>query len=119
MNTPMLDQAREMSTNDLETLIADLAEIRAGKQPGVPMSRPKPGTSPETNISMQDEPSIEARLLKDGRIRLWIRNAGIGWLAFNLSHEQSLTLRDFMIANTDQEAVSALLRTSDGQGNAH
>lgn len=105
--------AKTLSTADLETLIADLAEIRAGMAPEVSRTPPGPAEA-ETNVSVHDEPAIQARLLRDGRIRLWIRNPGIGWLVFNLSHEQGVTLREYFIANTDQNALPALFGAQNG-----
>ena len=113
----LIAHARNLSTKELETLIADLLEVRANMAPAVPITRPQPGDLEDVNISMQDDPSIEARRLKDGRIRLWMRNAGIGWLAFNLSIENGITLREYLIANTDQDRMPALLGNGGGEGN--
>jgi len=83
----------------VETLISDLAELRANMNPAVAMERP---TNPDKRISTQDEPSIMAKRLKDGRIRFWLRNQGLGWLIFNFTIQQAIALRQFMISNTPE-----------------
>ncbi len=109
----ILDTARRLSTSELETLIADLAEIRAEKTPEV-MRRPPQLTDEDIRVIPQDDPTICARMLRDGRIRLWMRHSGLGWLVFHLNRDTSVTLRDFFIANTDHDARPALLGKQDG-----
>lgn len=117
MTTEIMKLAAALTTAELETLIADLAELRAGMTPPVSQHPPRPGEQ-DQNISCQDEPAMQARLLRDGRIRLWIRNAGLGWLVFNLAREQAVTLREFLRANTDPDAIPALFGDNDGEGQA-
>lgn len=117
MHEKLLQAAAVMAPADLETLIADLSSLRAGMPPPVAQTPPRPGEQ-DQNISCQDEPAMQARLLRDGRIRLWIRNAGLGWLVFNLSREQAVTLREFLRANTDPDAIPALFGDNDGEGQA-
>jgi len=95
-----------LSATDVETLLADLMELRANMLPPVPEELPKPGTKGAalSNVSSQDDPYLSARLLRDGRIRLWLRNAGIGWMAFNLPVDKACTLRDYLIANTPEKS---------------
>ena len=109
------------TARELETLLSDLSELRAHMNPPVPMERPAPGSDllPE-RILMQDEPSIEAKLLKDGRIRFWLRNHGLGWLVFNFTVNQSITLREFFISNTpDTDGRPNLFHDDGSEGNAH
>ncbi len=108
----------DLSTEEVETLISDLAELRAHMDPPVPMERP---TSPNQRVSMQDEPSVLAKPLRDGRIRFWIRNHGIGWLVFNFTVQQAITLRQFFISNTPAHDGKPNLFDDDGSdtGPAH
>jgi len=102
----------------LETLISDLAEVRANMTPPVPMERPSPGQGAD-RVSMQDEPSVMAVPLKDGRIRFWLRSHGFGWLVFNFTHQQCATLRDFFQVHAGHiDAGPSLFREGDGDGNA-
>ena len=109
---------KTLTTEQLETLISDLAELRAGMDPPVPMERP---TSPDQRVSMQDEPAILAIPLKDGRIRFWLRNHGIGWLVYNFTIQQAITLREFFISNTPESDGNPNLFHDDGtdSGPAH
>ena len=109
----ILDAARRLSTSELESLISDLAEIRAEKTPEV-MRRPPQLTDEDIRVIPQDDPAIVAKVLRDGRIRLWIRHGGLGWLVFHLNRETIVTLRDFFVANTDLNARPALLGKQDG-----
>lgn len=95
-----------LSTVEVETLIADLAFLRANMLPPVPFELPKPGdpNSDLPNLSVQDDPYLSAKLLKDGQIRLWLRSFGLGWMVFNLPIERACALRDFLIANTPDES---------------
>jgi len=112
---------KELSAIELETLISDLSEMRANMLPAVPMERPKPGSEYlSERILAQDEPSIEAKLLNDGRIRFWLRNHGLGWLVFNFTINQAITLREFLISNTpDTDGRPSLFGNEGGEGNAH
>ena len=113
---------KTLSAKEVETLISDLSEFRANMEPPVPMERPRPDSDGAAErILMQDEPSIMAVPLKDGRVRFWLRNHGLGWLVFNFTVNQAVTLREFFIANTpDSDGVPNLF-TDDGsnQGSAH
>ena len=108
----------DLSAKQVETLISDLAELRANMEPPVPMERP---TSPDQRVSMQDDPSVMAIPLKDGRTRFWIRNHGIGWLVYNFTIQQSISLREFFISNTPDDDGSPNLFRDDGtdQGPGH
>jgi hypothetical protein len=86
------------TADELETLIADLAVARANMNPPVPKTPPSPDQ--EKRISLWDDPSLSMRLLRDGRIRLWIMNPGIGWLVFNIPVNTACSMRDYLVANT-------------------
>lgn len=92
----------DLTTAQVEKLIADLAELRASMQPEVSVVPPGPGglSNDRVTVSLVDDPYLSARPLKDGRVRLWLRNGGLGWMIFNLSIEKACALRDFLIANT-------------------
>lgn len=113
----LLEAAEKLSARELETLISDLAEIRSGKEPKV--TRQPPGsTDGDIRVIPQDNPTIQARALRDGRIRLWLRHSGLGWLVFNLSVDTCVTMREFFAANTDPNRRPALLGEQNGNGNA-
>ena len=65
-----------------------------------------------TPVTMEDSPAMMAVRLRDGRIRLWARNSGFGWLAFNLPEADATILKDWFNANL--EGDSDLFSQSDG-----
>ena len=102
----LLSIAEEMDTDALDKLISAMAEVRAHKQPAVAATRPMP-TDPlsmATPITMEDSPAMMAVRLRDGRIRIWARSSGFGWLAFNLGTTDPLLLKDWFIANLDGDS---------------
>lgn len=88
-----------LNAHELEKLIHELAEKRSLMEPSVPRTREEAFQAPETVALLEDEPSAIAVRLKDGRVRLWMRNRGIGWQAFNLDIRNARTIRDWLIAN--------------------
>ena len=107
----------ELSAVEIETLISDLSEFRASMEPPVPMERPRPGqTGSAERIQVQDEPSVMAVPLKDGRVRFWLRSHGLGWLAFNFTVSQAVSLREFFIANTPEKDSAPNVFFENGGG---
>ncbi len=104
-----------LSTAKVDTLIADLAFLRANMLPPVQLEPPRPGdpNSDHPNVSSQDDPSISVRLLRDGKIRFWLRNRGLGWMVFNLPVEKACAVRDYLIANTPKESPGPNIFTED------
>ncbi|SFI31050.1 hypothetical protein [Nitrosomonas sp. Nm34] len=103
-----------LSASELTTLIAELAVIRANMLPEVSMKPPikrEDGTA-----SIQDNPRLAIARLKDNRIRFWLRNAGLGWLIFDIPSDQAGPIRDYLIANT-QTGTSDLFRDGDRNSN--
>ena len=96
----------DLSTDDLESLISDLALLRGQMEPEVTRTCPNKETAGEVKVSIQDDPDFSLRLLKDGRIRLWIRNRGLGWLVFNLPVINACAMRDYLVANTPDDDPS-------------
>lgn len=95
--------AQRLDAPSLDTLISSLAEIRAGMQPAVSGLRPSPNDESinQTPITVEDSPAMQANVLRDGRIRLYARSSGFGWLAFNLDLRDARTLRDWFAANVN------------------
>lgn len=91
----------DFSAADLETLIADLATVRANLLPQVSADPPgAEATEQNQHVSVQENPGIAIRLLDDGRIRIWLRNIGLGWHVFNLPVHNACAIRDYLVANT-------------------
>lgn len=98
----------------LDELISRLGEARASMLPHVSKTRPEPGSveATTTPVSMEDEPALRAVRLRDGRVRLWARSSGFGWLAFNIGNVDACALRDWFTANV--QGRSDLFGDSDG-----
>jgi len=76
---------------ELEEVIRDLAETRAGMTPPVPSTPEAAGTA-----LVQADSSVKVRSLVDGGVRVWIRNEGIGWIALTVSAEKREGLANFL-----------------------
>lgn len=86
----------------LEDLISDLAVVRGRLCPEVARAV----ADLDRKVSVEDDPDFQLRLLNDGRIRLWIRNRGLGWLVFNLPVRNACAMRDYLISNTPADRTS-------------
>jgi hypothetical protein len=94
-----MDKARvsltgEFTASEFEEIIRDLAQARASLQPAVPM-RP-PSTENEGDVLLQEDSQFTFAKLATGGLRIWLRNEGIGWLAFNLSATDVRGIREFL-----------------------
>jgi hypothetical protein len=106
------------SAGELEELISKLAVLRSDMTPPVPQDRPNPASDGEKHITIEDEPAAIAARLRDGRIRLWLRNRGTGWMAYNMSIDNACALRDYLVAHLTGETGRPDL-FGDGIGQAH
>jgi len=97
----LIESASKLKAQELDALISALAQTRAAMSPPVSETRPKPTEESTINtpVTVEDSPAMEARLLRDGRIRIWARSSGFGWLAFNLEPRSAQPLRDWLMAN--------------------
>ncbi|ESQ14371.1 MAG: hypothetical protein N838_13430 [Thiohalocapsa sp. PB-PSB1] len=89
-----IDLHGEFSASDLEQIIVSLAKARASLDP--PVSNHPPGEESEEEILIQSDTKFSVRTLANGGIRIWLRNEGIGWLAFTLSAADKDGLREFL-----------------------
>jgi|SRR5580765_1773385 len=78
---------------ELEELIGELIKARATMAPPVP---DKPEDAPDRTVLEQNPASFTVRTLADGGLRIWLRNDGLGWLAFQLDQEQRQGLAEFL-----------------------
>jgi len=90
----------ELSATELEALIAELALCRGQMDPPVSLEPPSAKNPDPIHVSNQDDPIFQLRRLRDGRIRVWLRNHGLGWMVFNIPILQACTMRDYLVANT-------------------
>lgn len=85
--------AGEFSANELEEIIIELAKVRSGMEPAVP---PTPEADLDREVLVQDDPLFTVRTLAGGGLRIWLRNEGTGWQAFQLSEDQRKRLAEFL-----------------------
>lgn len=91
---------RTLTGRDLETLISDLAELRANISPPVPLTVPTHHQAAPDRILREWRPTVALELQPSSDIRLWIRNQGLGWMIYDIPQDHACTLRDYLIANT-------------------
>jgi hypothetical protein len=90
----------KVTASELETLISELAAVRANMLPSVSRNPPEPGDPgiEKQRIRVQEDVAFSAVLLPDSRLCLWLRNIGIGWLIFHLPVSKACALRDYLVA---------------------
>ena len=98
-----------LSAHELTTLIAELAVVRASMLPEVPKTPP---VKSDEGMSVQGDPRLVILKLKDERIRFGFRNAGLGWLVFNIPSKIACSIRDYLIANTQLSASDLFINDS-------
>lgn len=86
---------RDLTSEDLQNLISELARVRARMLPAVP-GAPRAGDLD----SAERVEGFAVRTLSAEYIQLLFRDLGLGWLSIALSIAQACELRDFLIANT-------------------
>jgi translation initiation factor 2 beta subunit (eIF-2beta)/eIF-5 len=84
----------EFSASDIESVIRTLAKARAGLKPQVPENPPTEYSTDEALVQAESKFSIAT--LANGGIRIWLRNEGIGWIAFDLGEADKRGIADFL-----------------------
>ncbi len=100
-----LELSGAFTASELEEIIRTLAGHRSALSPPVPDSPYDMDATP----MIDDEGSVIAKPLRDRRVRLWIRNSGIGWFCVHLSQAAAIALRDQFIRATDPTRISNLI----------
>lgn len=118
--TAQISINKTLTASEIETLISELAVVRANMLPPIPFEVPK-ATDPDidsSHVTVQDDPYVQVKLLKDNRIRIWLRSWGLGWMAFNLTQDNACTIRDYLIANTPDNRKVDFFTDHDSGGHA-
>lgn len=101
----------ELTATELETLIGELADLRAQMEPSVPIARPRPASAAASQtVFMQDDPSVTAAALEGGGIRLWLRSSGLGWLGFSFTAAQVAPVVSYITAHIGAVAAPSLIK---------
>jgi hypothetical protein len=84
----------EFDAKELQDIIADLMQARAGMESEVPRTLPDMPSVPE--IAVEGSPLFKVRTLTTGGLRIWLRHAGFGWIGFTLQPADVDGLREFL-----------------------
>lgn len=103
--TVKLELSGTFTAADLEEIIRTLAERRSALDPPVPDS-PYGQTG---TVTIDEEGSLIVKPLRGGQVRVWVRNAGIGWFCVHLSQALAIAIRDQFIRATDPTRSSQLI----------
>ncbi|MDD0817195.1 hypothetical protein PSQ39_21350 [Curvibacter sp. HBC28] len=82
---------RTLTAKNLDALISRLGILRSSMTPPVPLTIADIG--PDGPSTSENNPSVIATGLPDGRLRLWIRSDSLGWLVFNFDPEIATALQ--------------------------
>lgn len=93
----------DLTAQDMDVLISKLGEMRSDMHPSVAETRAKALTA-NAPATVENSPAMMTARLTDGRIRFWARSAGFGWMAFNVTESDAMSIRDFLIANLPSAA---------------
>jgi hypothetical protein len=108
-----LEVTGEFSANALEDLITKLAVLRSTMSPPVTERPPDATTDPEKRILMESDCAMTAALRRNGGIRLWFRNSGIGWVAYEVEPERARAIAQYILSRTPEEGID-LFASGDG-----
>lgn len=89
----------------VQSLIHELAKLRAAMVPSISLD---PAGDQGANALNQSDPHWTVRSLRGGGLRFWFRNAGIGWLTFEIPATKAQSLRDFLARAIASESAGAL-----------
>ena len=82
----------DFSASEIEEIIRELAKARSGLLPSVAAQPPEE----HGEVLVQSDTKVSLRTLANGGIRIWLRNDGIGWIAFSLSAQDREGLTEFL-----------------------
>ena len=106
------------TATELDVLLRALAELRATMLPGVPQSRAdllQDGSA--GSVLIEKEPSITIAARRNGGFRMWVRNQGFGWLAYEIDNRAAIGVRDMIAKHTG--GVEDVNLFGKGDGHTH
>ena len=84
----------------LESLITELAHLRARMQPPIPGTPPAREADDVAAIRARGDPVVQVAVMRDGQTRFWVRHDGLGWFGFNLPVERASQLASVILEMT-------------------
>lgn len=108
--------AQTLNAQQLDQLLRELAKARAAMQPPVP-----DGFDPKSSetLLVQPEPAFAVSRAELGRINLFFRHQGFGWLAFLLLPEVAAQLQAFLAKRTAGHPVDFVTEEKPGGDQVH
>lgn len=87
----------ELDAAEVDALIRQLAQLRAGMQPPVPATRRQLEATGQDVTAIED-PALLIAPTTRGSFRLWLRHSGIGWIAYDLGGTQARTSAKYILS---------------------
>lgn len=112
--TAAIELRGTFTAGEIEDLITRLAMLRSGMSPPVPENRPDAFAEPDKPMLMENEPGLTAALRRNGGIRLWLRNRGIGWMGYEVDAARARAIANYILSRTPAEDVN-LFGEDDGK----
>lgn len=103
---------------ELERFIGELLVLRARLAPPVPYDVPTPESDDDSNAVIEEDPTFGLGIRRDGRLRLLIRSAGLGWLVFHIPRAKAAAMRDYLAANATGKPDLDFVAKKSPNGNA-
>ena len=86
----------------LESLITELARLRARMEPPIPGTPPPRESDDIAATRARGDPVVQVAVMRDGQTRFWVRHDGLGWFGFNLPVERASQLASVILEMTGQ-----------------
>jgi len=97
-----LHLSRTYTTEEVQSLVSELAELRSRMEPAVSLDFPtKDFVTFEPGATIQTDPHFGAAVTSDGLLRIGFRHEGFGWAIYVLSRSQTIGLRDMLLARVE------------------
>lgn len=100
---------------ELDQLMRTLAEMRATMLPSVPPTRDRLLQESGGSVLIEKDPSLAIAARRGGGFRLWVRNQGFGWLAYEIDNKTAIGMRDMVNKHTHGLEGVHLFSDSDGK----
>jgi len=110
-----LDVRGPHTAQQLDRLIRTLATLRADMTPEVATSRMDLAAQAD-DVLIEQDPSLMAAL-RGGGFRLWVRNRGLGWLAYEIDNQVAMSIHSLISRSAHK--VEGVDLFGDGDGHTH
>ena len=100
-NTVQLHVEGTHNAAQVESLIRTLALLRSDMLPGVPADKDDQAKGGACAI-LEKHPALTMAALRGGGFRLWFRNCGLGWLAYEIDNRSAASVRNLITKHIGQ-----------------